>query len=66
MKGGFNLSRKYTEAQKNAAIKYMREKTDDIRLRVPKGTKDRWKAAAAAKGQSMTQFVVEAVEAIIE
>lgn len=60
------MSRKYTEAQKNAAIKYMREKTDDIRLRVPKGTKDRWRAAADARGQSMTQFVVEAVEAAIK
>lgn len=60
------MSKKYTEAQKNAAIKYMRDKTDDIRLRVPKGTKDRWKAAANAKGQSMTQFVVAAVEAAID
>lgn len=60
------MSRKYTEAQKNAAIKYMRDKTDDIRLRVPKGTKERWKAAAAAKGKSMTQFVVDTVEAAID
>lgn len=56
------MSKGYTEAQKNAAIKYMKEKTDDIRLRVPKGTKDSWRAAAAQRGQSMTQFVVDAVE----
>lgn len=60
------MARRYTEAQKNAAIKYMRDKTDDIRLRVPKGTKDRWKAAATAKGQSMTQFVVDVVESAIK
>lgn len=56
----------YTEAQKRASIKYMAESTDDIRLRVPKGTKDRWKAAAEARGISLTQFVCEAVENAIK
>ena len=56
----------YTEAQKNATMKYLQEKTDDIRLRMPKGTKDRWKAAAEAAGyRSMTQFVQDVVEAAI-
>jgi predicted DNA-binding protein len=59
------VGREYTEAQKKAAIKYMGEKTDDIRLRLPKGTKERWKAAADAAGVSMTQYVREAVEAAI-
>ena len=52
----------YTEAQKKASIKYMAEKTDDIRLRVPKGTKERYKKAAEARGMSMTQFILAAVE----
>ena len=56
---------KYTESQKKATVKYLQEKTDDIRLRTPKGTKDRWQAAAAARSVSMTQFVVDAVEAAI-
>lgn len=56
----------YTEAQKRASIKYMAESTDDIRLRVPKGTKDRWKAAAEARGISLTQFVCELVENAIK
>lgn len=57
---------KYTEAQKKASIKYMQEKTDDIRLRVPKGTKDRWKDAAKSAGYpSMTQYVQDVVEAAI-
>lgn len=60
------MADKYTEAQKRASIKYMQEKTDDIRLRVPKGTKDRWKAAADRAGaDSMTKFVQDAVEAYI-
>lgn len=60
------MSKYYTEARKKAAIKYMQDKTDDIRLRVPKGTKDRWKAAAEAAGVSMTKFVQDAVEAAVD
>lgn len=57
---------KYTEAQKKASIKYMQDKTDDIRLRVPKGTKERWKAAAEKAGVSMTKYVLDTIEAAIE
>lgn len=61
-----SMGKEYTEAQKKASIKYMQEKTDDIRLRLPKGTKDRWKAAADRKGMSMTKYVQDVVEATIE
>lgn len=57
------MGREYTEAQKAASIKYLREKTDDVRVRVPKGTKDRWKAAAEEQGISLQQFIIQAVEA---
>lgn len=60
------MGSKYTEAQKKASIKYLAENTDDIRIRAPKGTKSRWKAAAEAQGKSLTQFVIEAVGAKIE
>lgn len=56
----------YTEAQKRASLKYMTEKTDDIRLRVPKGLKDKYKAAAESYQMSMTQFIIQAVEEKIE
>lgn len=59
------MSGKYTEAQKKAALKYMAEKTDDVRLRLPKGTKERWRQAAEACGVSLTQFVADAVETAI-
>lgn len=52
----------YTEAQKKASIKYMAEKTDDIRLRVPKGLKAKYKKAAEERGMSMTQFIVKCVD----
>lgn len=57
------MPRKYTDAQKRATLKYLQDKTDDIRLRLPKGTKERWRAAAEARGKSMTQMVAELVEA---
>ena len=57
---------KYTEAQKKASIKYLKEKTDSIQIRAQKGTKERWQDAADARGQSLNQFIVETVEAEIE
>lgn len=60
------MGSKYTDAQKKASIKYIQEKTDDIRLRTPKGTKERWKQAAEAKDMSLTQFVIETVENVLE
>ncbi len=60
------MGKEYTEAQKRAAMKYMQDKTDDIRLRLPKGTKERWKVAAEQQGISMTKFVQDAVEAAID
>ena len=63
VKGCDDMGTKYTDAQKKASIKYIQEKTDDIRIRTPKGTKERWKKAAEARNMSLTQFVIEAVEA---
>ena len=56
---------KYTEAQKKASIKYLREKTDSIQIRAQKGTKERWRDAAAARSKSLNQFIVETIEAEI-
>lgn len=60
------MSEKYTDAQKRATIKYLKDKTDSIQIRTPKGTKDRWKQAAARQGKSLNQLIVEAVERGIE
>ena len=57
---------KYTDAQKKASIKYLKEKTDSIQIRTPKGTKEKWKNAAADRGKSLNQFIVDTVEAEIE
>lgn len=55
----------YTDAQKRATMKYLAEKTDNIQIRTPKGTKDTWKAAAADRGISMQQLIITAVNAYI-
>lgn len=54
---------KYNEAQKRASIKYLSEKTDDIRIRVPKGKKDEYKAQAEAHGLSLNAYIVKLIEA---
>ena len=53
---------KYTDAQKKASIKYLKEKTDSIQIRTAKGTKDRWRAAAEERSKSLNQLIVDAVE----
>ena len=50
-----------SEAQKKASVKFL-EKLDEVRIRAEKGTKERWKEAAADKGKSLNQFVIDAVE----
>ena len=56
----------YSEAQKRATAKYMKENLEDIKFRVPKGEKAKYKAAAADAGLSMAQFFVTAADEKIE
>lgn len=51
-----------SDAMKRATAKYMKEKLDDIKIRPPKGTKERWKAAAGRKGMSLQKFIIFSVE----
>ena len=60
------MGEKYTEAQKKASIKYLKEKTDSIQIRTPKGTKERWREAAEKQGVSLNQFIADAVEEKID
>lgn len=55
-----------SDKQKEYVKKHQREKLDDIKIRPPKGTKDRWRAAAEARGyKSMQQFIINTVDAVI-
>lgn len=55
-----------TKAQQRATAKYIKANYDDIKTRAPKGTRDRWKSAAAARGVSLNQLIVDSVEAQIK
>ena len=57
---------KYTDAQKKATLKYLSEKTDSVQIRTPKGTKEKWREAAAARGKSLNQFIVDTMEAEVQ
>lgn len=53
-----------SDARKRANQKYI-SGLDEIKVRPEKGTKDRWKAAADARGVSLQRFIIDAVEAAI-
>ena len=55
----------YNESQKKATAKYMRENLDDIKIRVKKGERERYKGLAARVGLSVNQLFIQAVEEYI-
>ena len=56
------MGSRYTEAQKAASLKYLKEKTDDIRIRTPKGKKDIIAAYAKEHGESLNAFINRAID----
>jgi uncharacterized protein (DUF1778 family) len=56
----------YSEAQRRASLKYKRNKVDNIQIVTPKGEREKMKAAAAAAGQSLSQYVLQAVHERME
>lgn len=55
-----------SEAQRRATDKYIAEKLDEIKLRVPKGKKDIIKAHAESMGESVNSFINRAVDEALE
>lgn len=52
-----------TEAQKRAVAKYQEEKTDIIRIRVPKGRKAEYQALSDRSGaKSLTAYITSILE----
>lgn len=50
-----------SEAQRKASEKYIAEKCEEIKIRVPKGTKAEIKAQAEAKGVSVNAYILELI-----
>lgn len=56
------MGNKYTEAQSKASKKYIRENTDQIMIRVPKGEKQKIVDHAKKHGyESTNAFVIESI-----
>lgn len=51
----------YSEAQRRASLKYKQNKVDNIQIIAPKGEKDKIKAAASSAGQSLSQYILQAI-----
>lgn len=56
----------YSEAQRRSTQKYRQNKVDQVAILVPKGEKEEIKAAAAAAGQSISQYILQAVHERME
>lgn len=57
---------KVSKAQQAAVNKYVRKNYDRILLTLKKGRKDDIKAAAAAAGESVNEYIMKAVDARID
>lgn len=51
----------YTKAQNRATQKYIKENLEEVRFRVRKGEKTILQNAAKEAGQSMAQYVIQAI-----
>ncbi len=60
------MPRKYTEAQRDSAKKWDAANLDRLSIALPKGSRDRIKAHAESRGESMNRFITRAVEETIE
>lgn len=53
---------RYSEAQNKATQKYIKENLEEIKFRVKKGEKDKYKVAAEKAGMSMAKFFITAAD----
>ena len=60
------MAQKYTEARKEGNRKWDAANLDRVSIAMPKGNKDDIKAAAAAAGESMNQYIIAAVDQRLE
>lgn len=56
----------YTEASKNATIKYQKEKLEQIAIRVPKGKRDEYNQLARRMNTSLVKLITNYLDSLIE
>lgn len=54
-----------SESQKKAAEKYLKEKVDEFKVRVPKGKKEQIINHAKSIGKSLNSFVTDAIDEVM-
>jgi len=55
-----------SKAQQRAVSKYMKENYDELKVRMPKGEKEKVKAFAEQHGESLNAFVIRAITEAME
>ena len=55
-----------SKAQQRAVAKYMKENYDNVQLRMPKGKKEKVKAFAESKGESINGFVNRIIDEVMQ
>lgn len=55
------MTRKYSQAQNKATQKYIKNAYDEVKLRLPKGEKDKIKAHAESRFESVNAFINRAI-----
>ena len=63
-KAAHNMKGRYKMGKTSSAVKnrYNAKVYDRVLLAIPKGLKDEWKARAEENGESLTKFIMNAVE----
>ena len=51
-----------SKAQQRATAKYIKNNYDDIKIRIPKGERDKIRAFAELRGMSLNAFVYAAIK----
>lgn len=60
------MAQKYTEARKEGNKRWDEKNLDRVSVALPKGKKEEVKAAAAAAGESMNQYIAGAIDQRLE
>ena len=55
-----------SKSQQKAVAKYMKTNYDELKIRIPKGKRDKIKNAADAQGESLNGYVSKAVDERME
>lgn len=56
----------YNDVSKKATMKYIKENLEEVRFRVRKGEKERYKVHAERRGKSLTALIIDLLEQDIQ